>query len=105
MINKRYYQEQHDEPCVAENITSMVKTAVSSATLFAGCKTNCQIFFGETWKIGLASSINLWTLSEMYSINDPTISCMGTIHDLRRPKDLRNSESTMGDHNNFREYG
>ena len=53
----------------------------------------------------LASSSNFCTFSEIYNINVPTISCIGTIHDFRRPNDLKKTESTIGDHSSLREYG
>lgn len=44
-------------------------------------------------------------LSDIKSIVLPMISCMGIIHDLRRPMERKNTESTIGDQKSLREYG
>jgi hypothetical protein len=44
-------------------------------------------------------------LRDIYNIRVPLMSCMGMIQDFRRPKEEKNTESMIGDHNNFSEYG
>jgi hypothetical protein len=55
--------------------------------------------------VTLTLDSNRWEFCEMYIIKLPVMICMGIIHDFRRPRDGKYTESTMGDHNNLREYG
>ena len=58
------------------------------------------------WEMGrLTLFMNSSALSEIANIKDPIINCMGIIQDLRRPKEGKNRESTMGDQRSLREYG
>ena len=47
--------------------------------------------------------MNSSALREMANMRDPITNCMGMIQDLRRPTERKNSESTIGDHNNLSE--
>jgi len=57
------------------------------------------------YKASQTLSNSFCTLSEMYNIKVPMMSCMGIIHDFRRPRDGIKTASTIGDHKSFSEYG
>ena len=53
----------------------------------------------------LTFSMSSSALSDITSIVVPMMSCMGIIHDLRRPIERKKTESTMGDQKSLSEYG
>ena len=53
----------------------------------------------------LTFSMSSSALNDIINMVVPMMSCMGIIHDLRRPMERKKTESTMGDQKSLREYG
>jgi hypothetical protein len=51
----------------------------------------------------LTEFINSSEFRAIHNISDPIISCMGTIHDFRRPILRKKMESTIGDQTSLSE--
>ena len=72
-------------PCVAAKNTSDVNTKVNHVKCSSG------------------AFINASELYAIQSMSEPMMSCMGTIHDFRRPTLRKNLLSTMGDQRSLKE--
>jgi hypothetical protein len=47
--------------------------------------------------------MNFWTATDIQSIMEPMMICIGIIHDFLRPTEGRYTASTMGDQSSLRE--
>ncbi|OMH83266.1 hypothetical protein AX774_g3236 [Zancudomyces culisetae] len=84
------------------NVSAHPSTAISCVALSNTMKKNPS----EIWMMFSAGFIIISSIvPPILHNNSPVSICTGTIQDLRLPNDLLNTESTIGDQNNFSEYG